>query len=218
MFKYNGRYYFNSSDLHGWNASHTYTLSATNTLGPYSEESVMANTDADFSHVSQTGFFITMQGTSQSTVIFAGVRWSDFAGNSIGFNQWVPLTFVGTAPQFQSLSQWLLDAVTGNLELRAREQLRVRGNHRAKRDRSDRRHLHALRVDPEQRRAGRRPTVRKDFGETEKDVSVNTSIASWAQVSVPGITVTNGTCQIGVKTTASANQLVEVDDFTLIKN
>jgi hypothetical protein len=58
----------------------------------------------------------------------------------------------------------------------------------------------------------------KDFGETEKDVSVNTSIASWAQVSVPGITVTNGTCQIGVKTTASANQLVEVDDFTLIKN
>jgi hypothetical protein len=37
-------------------------------------------------------------------------------------------------------------------------------------------------------------------------------------VSIPGIVVTNGTCQIGVQTTASANQWLDVDDFTLIKN
>ncbi len=113
MFKYNGRYYFNSSDLHGWNASHTYTISAASILGPYSAETVMANTDLDFSHVSQTGFFITVTGTAGSTVIFAGDRWSDFAGNGLGYNQWVPLTFVGTAPQFQSVTQWSIDVAAG---------------------------------------------------------------------------------------------------------
>ena len=30
MFKHSGRYYVCSSDLHGWNASHTYCISATN--------------------------------------------------------------------------------------------------------------------------------------------------------------------------------------------
>jgi hypothetical protein len=113
MFKYSGHYYFCSSDLHGWNASHTYCISATNITGPYGAEFVLANTDADFSHVTQTGFFITVQGSAQSTVIFAGDRWSDFAGNGLGFNQWMPLTFNGTTPQFQSLSEWSLDAATG---------------------------------------------------------------------------------------------------------
>ncbi|HEX3776167.1 MAG TPA: family 43 glycosylhydrolase [Polyangiaceae bacterium] len=114
MFKYSGHYYFCSSDLHGWNASHTYCISATNIMGPYGAEFVLANTDADFSHVTQTGFFITVQGSAQSTVIFAGDRWADFAGNGLGFNQWMPLTFNGTTPAFQSLSEWSLDASTGN--------------------------------------------------------------------------------------------------------
>ncbi len=113
MFKYSGHYYFCSSDLHGWNASHTYCISATNIMGPYGAEFVMANTDADFSHVTQTGFFITVQGSGQSTVIFAGDRWADFAGNGLGFNQWLPLTFTGTTPQFQSVTEWSLNAATG---------------------------------------------------------------------------------------------------------
>jgi hypothetical protein len=73
----------------------------------------MANTEADFSHVTQTGFFITVDGTKQSTVIFAGDRWSNFGGNGIGYNDWVPLSFNGTAPVFNSLSQWDFDATTG---------------------------------------------------------------------------------------------------------
>ncbi|HTQ03663.1 MAG TPA: family 43 glycosylhydrolase [Polyangiaceae bacterium] len=113
MFKYADHYYFCSSDLHGWNASHTYCISATNIMGPYGTEFVLANTDADFSHVTQTGFFVTVQGSAQQTVIFAGDRWADFAGNGLGFNQWMPLTFDGTTPAFQSLSEWSLDAVTG---------------------------------------------------------------------------------------------------------
>ena len=113
MFKYNGRYYLCSSDLHGWNASHSYYISATNILGPYGTEGVIGNTDADFSHVTQTGLFITVAGSSQSTVIFGGDRWSDFAGNGIGYNQWTPLTFNGATPSMQSMSEWSINAATG---------------------------------------------------------------------------------------------------------
>ncbi len=113
MFKYNGRYYACASDLHGWNASHTYCISATNVLGPYSTELVMGNTDLDFSHVTQTGLFFTVKGSTQSTVVFGGDRWSDFAGNGIGYNQWMPLTFEGSAPSMQSLSEWSINPTTG---------------------------------------------------------------------------------------------------------
>jgi hypothetical protein len=46
-------------------------------------------------------------------VIFGGDRWSDFAGNGIGYNQWVPLTFNGIAPIMQSMSEWYINATTG---------------------------------------------------------------------------------------------------------
>jgi hypothetical protein len=115
MFRYRDRYYVASSDLHGWNASHSYVISATNILGPYGPEAVIGNTDLDFSHVSQTGLFFRVDGTTDTTVVFAGDRWCDFAGNGIGYNQWVPLTFSGTPlmPVMQSMSQWNLDAGTG---------------------------------------------------------------------------------------------------------
>jgi hypothetical protein len=113
MFKYNGRYYFCSSDLHGWNASPTYVISATNILGPYGRETTMAKTELDFSHVTQTGFFFNVNGTKQTTVVFAGDRWSDFGGNGIGYNQWVPVSFDKDQPIFNSMSQWEIDAKTG---------------------------------------------------------------------------------------------------------
>jgi hypothetical protein len=113
MFKYNGTYYFCSSDLHGWNASPTHVIASKNILGPYSPETPMINTDLDFSRVSQTGFFFNVHGSDQTTVIFAGDRWSDFAGNGMGYNQWCPLSFDGAAPVFNSLSQWDIDVKTG---------------------------------------------------------------------------------------------------------
>ncbi|WNS44039.1 Ig-like domain-containing protein [Paenibacillus sp. MMS20-IR301] len=113
MFKYDGNYYFASSDLHGWNASHSYVFQASNILGPYSPVYVMEGTDASFSHVSQTGFFLTVKGTEGSTVIYAGDRWSNFAGNGLGYNQWVPLSFDGSKPVFNDLSQWTIDAEAG---------------------------------------------------------------------------------------------------------
>ena len=268
MFKYNGRYYFNSSDLHGWNASHTYTISATNVLGPYSAESVMANTDADFSHVTQTGFFVTVTGTLGTTVIFAGDRWSDFAGNGIGFNQWVPVTFNGTTPQFQSLSQWSLDVVTGTWAVGPGNNYALNPSFEADRvtmtqpagwttsttlgggatpytnlarghtgnwkwrltdtvsyEASIAQTITGLpngtyTLSAWIQSSGGQPTGQlsaRNFGGPEMDAAVNSTIATWKQVSIAGIQVTNGACQIGVQTTANANQWIDIDDVTLVK-
>jgi len=113
MFKYKGKYYFCASDLHGWNASHSYYMVADSIWGPYSGWKVMDGTDMDFSHVTQTGFFYTVKGSKQETVIFCGDRWSDFAGNGLGYNQWVPLTVNGNNVKFNSLSEWSINAQTG---------------------------------------------------------------------------------------------------------
>jgi hypothetical protein len=42
-------------------------------------------------------------------------------------------------------------------------------------------------------------------------------MTGFTQVSITGIAVTNGTCQIGVTTTAAANQSVTLDDFTFVR-
>ena len=113
MFKYKGKYYFCASDLHGWNASHSYYIVADNIFGPYSDWKVMEGTDEDFSHVTQTGFFYTIKGTKEEPVLFCGDRWSDFAGNGLGYNQWVPLTVNNDKVKFNSVSEFHLNSETG---------------------------------------------------------------------------------------------------------
>ena len=76
-------------------------------------EFVMGGTDRDFSHVTQTGFFVAVKGSAQTTIIFAGDRWSDFAGNGAGYNQWMPLSFSGRTPRMESLTHWSINAATG---------------------------------------------------------------------------------------------------------
>lgn len=116
LFKYKGKYYMCASNIYGWDGSFAYYLVADNIRGPYLPANhmlVMDGASADFAHVSQTGFFYTVRGTAQETVIYCGDRWSDFAGNGLGYNQWCPLSFTGATPYFNSLSSWKLDAVEG---------------------------------------------------------------------------------------------------------
>jgi hypothetical protein len=115
MFKLDGKYYHAASALHGWNTSVNYVNESTGgtVQGSYSGEYVLAGTEMDYSHVTQTGFFVTVKGTKQNTVIYAGDRWADFAWNGIGYNQWVPITKTGARPQFHSVSQWQFNVTTG---------------------------------------------------------------------------------------------------------
>ena len=116
MFKYKGKYYVCASDLYGWNASNVYYLESSSIYGPYTPTNSMQKmpgADVDYGHVTQTGFFYTVRGSKQETVIYCGDRWAGFAGNGNGFNQWCPISFVGGKPYFNSLSQWHLNAETG---------------------------------------------------------------------------------------------------------
>ena len=116
MFKYKNKYYVCASDLYGWNASNVYYLEATSIYGPYTPTNnmqIMPGSADDYGHVTQTGFFYTVRGSKQETVIYCGDRWAGFAGNGKGFNHWCPISFVNGKPYFNSLSQWHLDAETG---------------------------------------------------------------------------------------------------------
>lgn len=129
MFKYNGKYYVCASDLYGWNASHGYYLKLDSledsylggeSFTPATSMKLMAGTSDDFCHVSQTGFFYTVNGSEQETVIFCGDRWAGFAGNGLGFNQWCPLSFDAAGePYFNSLSAWDIDVATGEWTVHA---------------------------------------------------------------------------------------------------
>jgi hypothetical protein len=116
MFKYKGRYYMCASNIYGWDASYAYYLVADDIRGPYTpanDMQVINGVADDFAHVTQTGFFVTIKGSKQETVVYCGDRWADFAGNGWGYNQWCPLSFDGKTPYFNSLGSWNLDTKTG---------------------------------------------------------------------------------------------------------
>jgi hypothetical protein len=116
MFKYKGKYYMCASNIYGWDASYAYYLVADDIRGPYlptNEMQVINGSADDYAHISQTGFFFTIKGSKQETVLYCGDRWADFAGNGLGYNQWVPLSFNGTEPYFNSLNSWDLNVATG---------------------------------------------------------------------------------------------------------
>jgi len=139
MFKYNNRYYMFASNIYGWDASFAYYLVADDIRGPYlpiNEMLVMKGAAEDFAHISQTGFFVSVKGSKQETIVYCGDRWADFAGNGLGYNQWCPLSFDGKTPYFNSLSSWNLDAKTGNWKVAADNNYIKNGSFEA-----DRRHI-----------------------------------------------------------------------------
>lgn len=127
MFKYHDKYYVCASDLYGWNASHAYYMvldsledSYLDNFTPAGNMALMDGSSDDFCHVTQTGFFYTVKGSGQETVLFCGDRWADFAGNGLGYNQWCPLSFKADGtPYFNSLSAWDLDLATGEWTVHA---------------------------------------------------------------------------------------------------
>jgi hypothetical protein len=117
MFKRGGKYYMCASNIYGWDGSLAYYLCADTICGPYTpvnDMQVMEGCEADYCHVSQTGFFYTLRRGDQETVLFCGDRWANFAGNGLGYNQWVPLSFDEEGrPCYNSLSVWALNEATG---------------------------------------------------------------------------------------------------------
>ncbi len=138
MFKYKGRYYMAASNIYGWDASFAYYLVADNIRGPYlpaNDMMVMEGSEKDYAHVTQTGFFVNVTGSQKETVLYCGDRWANFAGNGLGYNQWLPLSFRDDTPYFNSLSSWNLDAITGSWEVAADNNYVSNGSFEADRNR-----------------------------------------------------------------------------------
>lgn len=264
MFKFNGRYYFLSSDLHGWNASHCYVIDSANIMGAYSGEYVMNKTDLDFCHVTQTGFGVTVVGSAGTTVFFVGDRWSDFAGNGVGYNQWCPVTFSGATPTFQSVNKVDFNAAAGTWSIAPGNNYVLNPNFEADRvaqtsvagwtstgsafgnvsssHSPGRWHFHhsstaAYTALTHQvvsglpngnytlkawyKSSGGQSTARlfaRDFGGSEVGANLNIAQAAWTEATLSNINVTNGQCDVGLQSVASANQSVDLDDFSLTLN
>jgi hypothetical protein len=269
MFKYKGRYYFCSSDLHGWNASPCYVLEAASILGPYAKSYVMPRSQLDFCHVTQTGFFVTVQGSAATTVLFCGDRWSDFAGNGLGYNIWCPLSFEGTTPVFQSVNRFTLDAAAGTWRVAPGNNYLLNPSFEA--DRVPQATLAGWTTDTNA--AGRKPRINvldphtgrwslrqmpaesgealthqivtglpngaytlkawvkssggqkvaeifaRGFGGKSIGLSLNQPVATWKDVTVStAIHVTNGRCDVGVRSVGDGNQWMVIDDLSLIRN
>jgi hypothetical protein len=136
MFKYKGKYYMCASNIYGWDASYAYYLVADDIRGPYlptNDMQVMKGSESDYAHVTQTGFFFTIKGSKQETVVYCGDRWANFAGNGLGYNQWFPLSFDGAVPYFNSLNSWSLDAKTGEWKVAADNNYAMNGGFEADR-------------------------------------------------------------------------------------
>ncbi|MGJ5640536.1 family 43 glycosylhydrolase [Formosa sp. S-31] len=116
MFKYNGKYYVFASNLYGWDSSYAYYLVSDSIKGPYQPANEMLITQGcmdDFAHITQTGFFVNVKGSKHETVLYCGDRWANFAGNGLGYNQWMPLSFENDIPVFNSLNSWNLNETSG---------------------------------------------------------------------------------------------------------
>jgi hypothetical protein len=123
MFKYKNKYYLAASNIYGWDSSLAYYLVSDDIRGPYTAANkdmlVMNGTSDDYAHVTQTGFFVSVKGSKQETIVYCGDRWANFAGNGLGYNQWFPLSFEGHTPYFNSLGSWNLNAKTGEWNVAA---------------------------------------------------------------------------------------------------
>lgn len=120
MFKYNNRFYMFASNIYGWDASYAYYLVADDIRGPYlpaNKMEIMKGCEDDFAHVTQTGFFVSVKGSEKETIVYCGDRWANFAGNGLGYNQWMPVSFEGKTPVFNSLSSWNLNVKIGTWEV-----------------------------------------------------------------------------------------------------
>ena len=125
LFHYKGNYYQSASALAGWNDSSSYISMAHNVLGPYYDADgnlnsmpEMEGTINNHSHGTQVSFYINVETPGDELVIHAGDRWSNHAGNGVGYHQWSVLSFRPgldgfEIPIYNNVSQFYLDIAAG---------------------------------------------------------------------------------------------------------
>jgi len=111
VIKIGGTYYLLASHLTGWATNDNVYATASSLAGPWSPFRNFAAAGTN-TYNSQTANIITVQGSSATTYIYAGDRWT---GNAMGNSPliWLPLTIRGTTVNLGQYPSWSLDADAG---------------------------------------------------------------------------------------------------------
>ena len=111
LVKTNGRYYLLASHLTGWSTNDNDYSTATSLGGPWSAWRPVAPAGTN-TFTSQTANIIPVAGTSGTTFLYAGDRWTT---SNLGTSPliWLPLTVSGTTMALGWQSSWTLDVTTG---------------------------------------------------------------------------------------------------------
>ncbi|UCE99754.1 MAG: family 43 glycosylhydrolase [Planctomycetota bacterium] len=112
MFKADGVYYLLVSDSTWWTSNDNYYYTATSIAGPWSKEPADFTPNSDNTFDSQTTYVQPIQGSSTTSYVYLGDRWSEWSfGNSRYI--WLPLTVNGTTLTMDWHDFWAIDTATG---------------------------------------------------------------------------------------------------------
>ncbi|GAA1986820.1 RICIN domain-containing protein [Kitasatospora viridis] len=111
MMKIGGTYYLLGSHLSGWSTNDNVYATATSLSGPWSAFRDLAAPGTN-TYNSQTANIITVQGSSGTSYVYAGDRWTT---GDLGDSPliWLPLTVRGTLLNLGQYPTWSLDAAAG---------------------------------------------------------------------------------------------------------
>ncbi|MDR6553170.1 RICIN domain-containing protein [Paenibacillus qinlingensis] len=132
LFKVGSTYYMLASETNGWKSSPTYYYTASSVTGTWSSAIKVGTTawnGTTYAGTSPTGAnsfdtqidqILPIQGTSGTTYMYIGDRWSNMKENGAiastgpGRNQWYPLTFDSTGkPIINGYQNWNIDLAAG---------------------------------------------------------------------------------------------------------
>jgi hypothetical protein len=111
MVKANGRYYILASHLTGWATNDDVYASSTSLSSGWTSFANFAPVGTE-TYNTQVGNIVSVQGSSGTTYIYAGDRWttSDLGDSPL---IWLPLTLSGTTVNVGWQNSWSLDVTTG---------------------------------------------------------------------------------------------------------
>jgi hypothetical protein len=126
IFKRGSTYYYTMSETRGWRPSDTYYRTASSIGSSWSAEkkATLTPTGDAYSFRTQHDFVLPITGSSTTSYIYFGDRWSLFGttdyNGAVGRQAWFPLTFDANgditinAPNFSTNGgDWYIDVVTG---------------------------------------------------------------------------------------------------------
>lgn len=113
MFRKNGIYYFIGSHLTSWERNDNDYYTSESLSGPWTKQGFIAP-EGTLTWNSQSSFVLPVEGSSDTTYLFMGDRWSFPKQRSAATYVWQPLTVSGLSVSVPEYRQaWRIDPLTG---------------------------------------------------------------------------------------------------------